>query len=93
MSDLVGNPEDRFSHNEAHIGVHVGFSIMFACEDELELHWYEVFNFNQLKLYSEWIYSANGISRSFFSSHKCFFKTYKNAFKDRIFMPGVWFPA
>ena len=20
MSDLVGNPEDRFSHNEAHIG-------------------------------------------------------------------------
>ena len=21
MSDLVGNPEDRFSHNEAHIGL------------------------------------------------------------------------
>ena len=32
-------------------------------------------------LYSKRIYSANGISRSFFSSHKCFFKTYKNAFK------------
>ena len=22
MSDLVGNPEDRFSHNEAHLNVH-----------------------------------------------------------------------
>ena len=22
MSDLVGNPEDRFSHNEAHIYLH-----------------------------------------------------------------------
>ena len=27
------------------------------------------------------IYSVNGISRSFFSSHKCFLKTYKTAFK------------
>ena len=29
MSDLVGNPEDRFSHNEAHISslaVQAGFS-------------------------------------------------------------------
>ena len=32
-------------------------------------------------LYCKRIYSANGISRSFFSLHKCFFKTYKNAFK------------
>ena len=24
MSDLVGNPEDRFSHNEAHIKVGCG---------------------------------------------------------------------
>ena len=32
-------------------------------------------------LYSKRIYSANGISHSFFFSHKCFFKTYKNAFK------------
>ena len=23
MSDLVGNPEDRFSHNEAHMYMHV----------------------------------------------------------------------
>ena len=33
------------------------------------------------RLYSKRIYSANGILRSFLSSHKCFFKTYKNAFK------------
>ena len=26
MSDLVGNPEDRFSHNEAHIIIYVTFS-------------------------------------------------------------------
>ena len=32
-------------------------------------------------LYSKRIYSANGISLSYFSLHKCFFKTYKNAFK------------
>ena len=32
-------------------------------------------------LYSKRINSANGISRSFFSSHKCFFKMFKNAFK------------
>ena len=32
-------------------------------------------------VYSKRIYSANGILRSFFSSHKCFFKTYKNAFQ------------
>ena len=36
---------------------------------------------NYKLLYSKRIYSANGISHSFFSSHKCFFKTYKNAFK------------
>ena len=35
-------------------------------------------------LYSKRIYSANGISRSFLSSHKCFFKTYKNAFKWNV---------
>ena len=34
-----------------------------------------------VQLYSKRIYSAIGMSRSFFSSHKCFFKTYKNAFK------------
>ena len=35
-------------------------------------------------LNSKRIYSANGISRSFLSSHKCFFKTYKNAFKWNV---------
>ena len=35
-------------------------------------------------LYSKRIYSANVISRSIFSSHKCLFKTYKNAFKWNV---------
>ena len=39
------------------------------------------FQIKKVALYSKRINSANGISRSFFSSHKCFFKTYKNAFK------------
>ena len=38
----------------------------------------------EILLYSKRIYSANGISRSFFSSNKCFFKTYKNAFKWNV---------
>ena len=33
------------------------------------------------QLYSKRIHSANGILRSFSLSHKCLFKTYKNAFK------------
>ena len=32
MSDLVGNPEDRFSHNEAHIVFDIVFVLfMFSC--------------------------------------------------------------
>ena len=31
MSDLVGNPEDRFSHNEAHIQCHKTFMLRPAC--------------------------------------------------------------
>ena len=30
MSDLVGNPEDRFSHNEAHI-IHVSHFVPALC--------------------------------------------------------------
>ena len=35
MSDLVGNPEDRFSHNEAQIK---GFS-MEQCLKKLQMEW------------------------------------------------------
>ena len=34
MSDLVGNPEDRFSHNEAHLGQYVGQVLIFALNKE-----------------------------------------------------------
>ena len=42
MSDLVGNPEDRFSHDEAHIDLDetpkmfcsVSSGILFACQTE-----------------------------------------------------------
>ena len=31
MSDLVGNPEDRFSHDEAHIlTLDIGFNLSFG---------------------------------------------------------------
>ena len=48
----------------------------------LQNHFYK-WAFNCV-LYSKRIYSANGISRSYFSLHKCFFKTYKNAFKWNV---------
>ena len=35
MSDLVGNPEDRFSHNEAHlISVTPEGGVEFVCPDD-----------------------------------------------------------
>ena len=40
MSDLVGNPEDRFSHNEAHISVIHGANLMILKDYLIVLHKY-----------------------------------------------------
>ena len=36
MSDLVGHPEDRFSHNEAHSQARAGPEEFFSCKSESE---------------------------------------------------------
>ena len=45
----------------------------------------------KILLHSKRIYSANGILRSFFSLHKCFFKTYKNAFNGMLLIGTEFF--
>ena len=38
MSDLVGNPEDRFSHNEAHIVSAIFFLDLFILAGNDDIH-------------------------------------------------------
>ena len=44
MSSLVGNPEDRFSQNEAHINAAIGLKLpdSFASENR---NWFQLFLF------------------------------------------------
>ena len=40
MSDLVGNPEDRFSHNEAHVSTikYILFTYVFLYRQQFDAH-------------------------------------------------------
>ena len=62
MSDLIGNPEDRFSHNEAHNEAHIysikhsisNASVLFLRNKMIKFTYFCTIFFNKKKQKTKW---------------------------------------